>query len=241
MTTTLNAKITTQDTCREKWNLKKANWRIFQKTCERQIENIHITDDTENAYKDLVEAITEATTAAIPKIKIKIIIRGNPYWNEECTSAIKNRNKARNKMNRTKLLDDCINFKHLKGIAQKIINIAKTNYWQTYCTSLATTTKLGSVWRMARKMSGTPNQTSISTIEVDGQLIEDNFDKVNALAASYAAISSNQNYSTTFLVKKAEMEGEWKGTAEQTSEPTTASSLNKSFTQQEFQNFPPKR
>ena len=76
-------------------------------------------------------------------------------------------------------------------------------------------------------MSGPRNPTSTLTIEVDGQLIEDNFDKATVLAA-------NQNYSTTFLVKKVEMEKTWKRTAEQTSKPTAVSSLNEVFTYHEF-------
>ena len=45
----------------------------------------------------------------------KIKYRYLPYWNRKCKEAILNRNKDRNKMNRSKKLDEPIEYRRLKG------------------------------------------------------------------------------------------------------------------------------
>jgi len=57
-------------------------------------------------------------------------------------------------MHRNKTLNNCINYRRLKGKAQRVIKSSAREYWQNYCSTLNKSTKLGSVWRMARKMNG---------------------------------------------------------------------------------------
>ena len=69
-------------------------------------------------------------------------------------NAITDRNKARNAMHKNNTLENCINYRRLKGKAQHVIKSAARKYWQDYCIALDKSTKLGTVWRMAKKMNG---------------------------------------------------------------------------------------
>ena len=55
-------------------------------------------------------------------------------------------------MHKNKTLENCINYRRLKGKAQHVIKSTAREYWQDYCNTLDKSTKLGTVWRMAKKM-----------------------------------------------------------------------------------------
>jgi len=59
--------------------------------------------------------------------------------------------EIRLEMQCTKTLKNCINFGRLKGKAQHVIKSTARAYWQDYCSTLDNSTKLGTVWRMAKK------------------------------------------------------------------------------------------
>src|SRR5207244_11662679 len=151
-----------------------------------------------------------AADRCIPKIAVSTRFKPVPYWNDDCSMAIKMRNRARNLMNRTCLLDDCINYRRLKAIAHRTLKVASQQYWQTYCSSLTTTSKLGSVWKMAKKMSGTTTRQSMPNLQKNGVVYETNDEKANLLATCYADVSSNRNCTTEFAAKKIKMADQWR-------------------------------
>ena len=120
----------------KKWKLDKANWKKFQ----------FLLDNTQNVHNDNIDIYNENITAhiissaeqAIPVsgIKAKIALKTAPYWNEECSTAIYNRNKARNKYNKKNTLLNRIEYQRHKAIAQRTIRTAQTNSWQNYCSTL---------------------------------------------------------------------------------------------------------
>ena len=57
-------------------------------------------------------------------------------------------------MNRSKKLDDTIEYRRLKGIAQFTLKSTAKEYWYNYCNTLDRSKKLGIVWRMAKKIMG---------------------------------------------------------------------------------------
>src|SRR5579872_4993572 len=90
-----------------------------------------------------------------------------------------------------------------------MLSIISKEYWESYCSTLTSATKLGSVWKMARKMSGTETKQSIPNLVKDGLSYETNIEKANLLASTYAATSSNENRRPAFMAHKKEMEEMW--------------------------------
>ena len=112
-----------------------------------------ITADVNIFNANLVEAISKAAESSILQTKPskKVKYKYLPYWNWQCKEATKSRNRARNKMNRSKKLEDTIDYRRLKGIAQHTVKSTAKEYWQNYWNTLDRTTDLGSVWRMAKR------------------------------------------------------------------------------------------
>ena len=71
-------------------------------------------------------------------------------------------------MHKNKTLENCINYRRLKGKAQHVIKSTAREYWQDYCSTLDKSTKLGTVWHMARKMNGINSEHKIRNISVNG-------------------------------------------------------------------------
>jgi len=138
----------------ERWAYKKANWRAFQQECLIQLTEDLVTTDITLSYSNVVATITSLASKHIllskpmpPKKKVL-------FWNDECTNAVENRNRAKNKMQVSNNLDDCMSYRHLKEIAQRTIKDAKKQSWQEYCSTIDDSTKLGKIWKTASKMTG---------------------------------------------------------------------------------------
>ena len=91
-----------------RWTYRRANWNSFKADCKRLLNDELITDDVMSSYEHLVNSIFEVAERHVPTIKPlnNPSRRPIPYWTDDCTHAVKLRNKAKNKMQRTRDLDD---------------------------------------------------------------------------------------------------------------------------------------
>lgn len=203
----LNAFINVDNEKKPNWIINKANWNLFQ-TKVKECFDGYVVGSVEESTSDITNFIIKAATEAIPKTSNKIKQRHKPlpYWDDKLSRIIKIRNRARNKMNKTKLLTDVLNYKKLKGMAQKSIKNSAKTYWQNYCNTLDTNTKLGSVWRMSKKMIGDNNNFNIKTLINNNTVCDNNETKANLLAETFAQNSSDANFTEEFLRTKSELD-----------------------------------
>ena len=122
-----------------------------------------------------------------------------PFWNENCNRAIYERNRIRNKMNKSKDLDDYVEFKRQNALAKRVIADEARASWETYCGELNNQSKLTSIWNMARRMEGVSSATSIPTLQSEDIKAESNLQKANLLGKTYSQASSTSNYKDEFL------------------------------------------
>ena len=108
----------------------------------------------------------------------------------------------RNKLNKSHKNADGQIYRKMKGVAQKTIKAAAQESWQKYCNSIDKNTKLGSVWRQSKKMSGVSNKRSIQNLIQNSMKFETNLDKANLFAETFSEISSDKNYSNAFIEHK---------------------------------------
>jgi len=116
--TSLCEKVIFDSTSVDGWCYARANWVAFKEDCSREITD-EVVDplDPTGSYSRLFTALDNIPKTNTHNNKIKKVM----YWNEECSQAVKNRNKAKNHMLATKDLDDCIVYRRLKGVAQHVI------------------------------------------------------------------------------------------------------------------------
>ena len=191
------------------WKLNKADWNRYQSALISFDNNQSFYSKDVNIYSEnITNHILKAARDAVPQTKKGgKNIKSLPYWDENCDDVIKARNKARNKLNRQQTLENKIEYKRLKAVAQHTLKSKAKNSWANYCNSLDNNTKLGAVWGMSRKMNGkNANSFSMPTLNSNGAQSKNNKDKVETLSNAFAASSSNQNFSKDFITHKNDYE-----------------------------------
>ena len=193
-----------------KFNLSKADWRHFKERCRTLVTGSNVETEDVNDHGDrLTAAIINAAHDSIPRSGERSNKRRPkplPYWNERCKKAVADRNRARNALRKTKTADNVTKYRQLKGVAQHEIKSSSREYWQQYCSTITSQTKLGNVWKMAKRMSGTRSDTKISTLWLDDTVAETDKEKANAFADTFSNVSSNENFNPTFLQRKVDIE-----------------------------------
>ena len=136
----------------ERFILSKADWESFKNNTRILLSPDLISESSSvNVNFDiLTSAILDAAELSITQCKKGKATRLKPlpYWKEDCKLAIRDRNKARNIMHKNKTSRSCINYRRLKGKAQHVIKSTALEHWESYCSTLDRSTKLGSVWTM---------------------------------------------------------------------------------------------
>jgi len=80
-------------------------WSYRRGDCIRLLTRDIVVDDIKVSRDGLLDAITEAAESNIPVVNSVSTSRrytAVPYWTDECIAAINKRNKAKNKMQRTR-------------------------------------------------------------------------------------------------------------------------------------------
>ena len=211
-----------------KWKFDKADWNKFAALCEEKLSDIDVDgDDFEASCELITDAIIQSADISIPKSSGKKGKYANPFWNEECSQAIKDREKAKRIMKRSYDFNDVLVFKRAKAVATKVINCARRRSWRKYCSSLSRHTRLGSVWKVIKKMNNVNSNESIPSIKVNGKFSKNNTEKANIFAKHYAKVSSNSNYDNKFKDHKTQFEKSNESVFQK--KPHSNSVLNKEF------------
>ena len=217
----------------QRFKLDKADWDNFTDNCKNVFKNWDQSIADPNVFlNSILNRINIAAENCIPRSKPNKRRQGSkqlPYWNDRCRKAIYERNRARNKMNKTKELKDCIEFRRLKGVAQNIIKTESRNYWQSYCSKIKENENLASVWRLARKMNGAGENIRRHILKLNGVPAEHDLEKANLMAQHFAKISSNDNYSDNFKTSLSSKESKIYDEINSSDENSTNTELNENF------------
>jgi hypothetical protein len=89
-------------------------------------------------------------------------------------------------------------YKHLKAKAQRTIRQESRLYWQNYCSSLNTNSKLNRVWAMERRVQGVRSTHITSDLNHKGVSVSLPSEKATLFASYFQTVNSNNNYSEPF-------------------------------------------
>ena len=139
-----------------KWILEKADWTQFY-TLSRELITADkiISPDPNKTYENLINKLTEIALETVPRTNPKTTKQHQvPYWTSECSQAVYDRNRARNKYNKTLKVDNLIEYKRKTAQTKKLIKLTAKKYWHNFCSTLKNNTKLKTIWKMAKKNEG---------------------------------------------------------------------------------------
>src|SRR6218665_896542 len=185
-----------------RWSLSKADWKLFKENSRLKIHQGIITDDAVATFQNFMEELRQTTSSAMPERKASGRYRKKQkpllFWSQECTQAVYNRNRLRNKAARSKdLADQCKYIEENKN-CQKIVTDTARHHCDVFCATLDSQSKLGPIWGMARRMNGGPLQKTMPTLVKAGIQAISSIDKANVLAETYATASSTDSYVEEF-------------------------------------------
>ena len=112
-----------------RWNLKKANWEAFTILCQERLtpEKFKTAEDM-SAFTSALHDISEE---CIPKSSTRSK-RRNPWYNDECKTAINKRKSALRKFNQNPSRENHMHSKLARAKARRTIKDAKRSSWRQY-------------------------------------------------------------------------------------------------------------
>ena len=194
----VNEHVNIEDPTVPRFAFTKANLARLADICSNSITTNPTHQSVHDYARSITDAIMRAAEKPIPRKKrrAKKIV---PYWNEDCNQAVQDKWKAQRRIERTKDLADCIQYREKKAAAQRTIKQSQKEYWQAFCESINTDTKSSTVWRMTKTMAGTKAMRDIPALKEGQSTLITNSEKAEALANSFARDSSSENYEQAFL------------------------------------------
>jgi ribonuclease HI len=198
--TTLDGELKESIIYESRWNLKKADWKKFKQEADKLV-NIDqcTTSDVDELFQNICNQIYKCAKVAIPTT--------NPrppkthtlkYWNEVIKTAIQQKNQAFYKWKKSNVIEDLVEYKRLRAVAQRTIREEAKLSWQNFCEDLNDKDNISKVWKMATKMDGKRQKRSTADLVVNGEKITDDKEKANALGQHFAKVSSNENLEEPF-------------------------------------------
>ena len=132
-----------------KWKLNRANWDLFNTLCTGKLvpENFKESSDPIAVF---TSSLIEISKECIPQTSTNPT-KSNPWYNDDCKEAIKQRKQALSKFKRS---PNTNNFNDIKVFRAKARRTIKRKSWRSYVSKINHKTPIKKVWDMIRKISG---------------------------------------------------------------------------------------
>ena len=183
-----------------RWSFPRANWPAFSAQCELQLGS-SLVNDIDKSADNITETLILAATNTIPKTK-PFNKPFAPWWNKQCSAAVKARKHVFKCMQLCTTPENVITFKRTRYNFKRTIFEAKTNYWQSYCSSLDCNSKLGQVWKPIKSFTGQAKTYRIGTLQDISETVTTSHEKANMLAKYFHSAKSTNNLSCVFLSER---------------------------------------
>ena len=179
-----------------KWVIDKADWPKF--TAEASpIMRVSEFDNVSEANSYCKTFIVDAAKESIPKTSGEETFYRSPGWNKDCTKYKRNRAKDWKKYKKKEITK--VEWNRSKAKTRQIINWAKQSAWLKYMDSINGKTPLKEVWRKIKVFTNNYKSSAVTTLKVEGEIIDDYEEIANCIGEVFAKISSEENCSQSFL------------------------------------------
>ena len=113
-----------------KWKLNRANWDLFNTLCTGKLvpENFK---DSSDPIADCTSSLIEISKECIPQTSTNPT-KSNPWYNDDCKEAIKQRKQALSKFKRSPNTNNFNDIKVFRAKARKTIKLSKRKSWRSY-------------------------------------------------------------------------------------------------------------
>ena len=175
------------------FNFKKANWNKFsQNLIQIHLNNNEYELEINELYSKFQKIIMNAASTSIPQLNNNKNPKhkGNPWWNDHCDIARKNKWSVYKNYLKNPNSTNLILAKQSKNLCNRTIKQAKQSYWDNYCNDISDSNQnINSIWKKIK----TINQKNLQPnypIKLNANLLPTDFEKAEAFADNFALHST---------------------------------------------------
>uniref|UniRef100_A0A2A4J3N7 BED-type domain-containing protein n=2 Tax=Heliothis virescens TaxID=7102 RepID=A0A2A4J3N7_HELVI len=179
-----------------KYNLSKPDWSRFASLLEEKINDLPNLSSTfphssghchaKSCYDGFISAITFSADSTFPlRNCARNKIPSPPWWDQDCTSAIRDRKEAEQQYNEAMNNDNLLQYRRVYARSQRLFRKKKRRGWVKFCTSLSPSTPVSAVWKSINRFRRGCSPSISSPIT--RQTAESFFDRI---APAYVPLSS---------------------------------------------------
>ena len=117
-----------------KWKLNKANWELFHSLCDQSLttESLEVSSDP---IAKFTSTLIDISNWCILKTSTNSK-KSNPWFNDDCTEAIKQRKQSISKFCKYPTKDNLKNVRIFRAKARRTIKASKRKSWRSYVSKI---------------------------------------------------------------------------------------------------------
>ncbi|GIY87474.1 putative RNA-directed DNA polymerase from transposon BS [Caerostris darwini] len=170
------------------WNFKKANWTLFEKNLNEQLQKNPITEDLENEWFLFKHSIFTAAEGAVPRGKHKETRPAFTNDSQDLQKLLAKRELLLQSHNLNDNTDARIELNKINAEIKREYCSIKQSNWQDLCKSLDYKTPNTRLWRLAKKLDKIQPQVenTNSIIGINGTSTVNDKETADALGNYYS-------------------------------------------------------
>lgn len=185
-----------------RWKLGKADWSKFASACDEEFYRIDMSGEVDEINESIIKAILHGASQAIGKSSSRKKAKMVPWWNKECSEAIRNRNKMFRELKRNHSMLNLLDSKRAQAVVRKVIKRTKKIYWREFCSTIGRTTPLDKVWGMIKRMRGIRQDKELPVLKKGEEIACENMEKAVMLVKNFVKIHSSDNLTEEGKVRR---------------------------------------
>lgn len=172
-----------------RWRLDKADWQLFSDLSvpSRLLSDMENCDTAAQYFSDLLHS---AGLQSIPRTRGRFPKRPVPWWNADCTAAVREKRAAFSRLKRHRGDNFCLEyFRRARAKARRTLKSAQRTSWRSYVSSLNSRTPLNAVFNRVRKISGKFTPPPPPVLLRSGEPVADPKEVADMFATHFISVS----------------------------------------------------
>ena len=171
-----------------RWCLDKANWRQYQDltTSLRPLTDFVDSDEAVTYFTDVLHS---SAIQSIPRTSGRFPKRPVPWWNSNCTNAVREKRAAFSRLLRHRDPHSLEEFRIARARARRTLKEEQRRSWRAYLSSITVRTPLSEVFNKVRKISGKFSPSPPPVLSHAGNTVADAKSVADLFASHFASVS----------------------------------------------------
>lgn len=186
-----------------KYNFKKADWPKFKDLCLQNINHEILKHSTQKIYDEFIGKLTIIINKTIPKEKLNKR-HNTPYWTKECGEKVNNKKQSYKNFLQNRTIENLIQYKKDKAIAQKTTNKAKKKFWENKCQNINGNIPINNIWKVVNNLNQQNYINTIGTIKIGNKMYNNEHEIANIMGKHLQKTMSDINNKKQIIENKKE-------------------------------------